>query len=66
MCESRRASYAFLPTAWFPRRDVGVGLLGLSWGGARAFAVRANCSRGLDAIWRVRDPSDQRRMRALD
>ena len=46
--------------------DVGVGFLGLICGWARALATSSNCSRGLDASWRVKDPSDQRRMRAFD
>ena len=52
--------------ALFPDMLVGVGVIGLRCGGARGFAGSVYCSKGWVPSWRVREPSDHRRMRALD
>ena len=44
----------------------GVGLIGLRWGGARALPSISYWVVGSEASWRVREPSDQRFIRALD
>ena len=45
---------------------VGVGLRGARWGGARGLAGSSYCSVAFEASCIVREPSDQRRIRALD
>jgi hypothetical protein len=46
--------------------DVGVGFVGLRWGGARGLPLVSYWVVGSDASWTVREPSLQRRIRAFD